>query len=272
MRLMQTPLTMLIVPSAGYTQVPLEIVTGQNFLVFDVTWMRPIQNDRGNRESPFSYFNRNRSSVDYHNKVLFSSINVLSLHLKKGLGLVAAGEFTANGFSPQMGIQFFKGNKSASIFTFLLCETSHKPLVEWFTMGRYEYNVTENLHLYLRFESLNIRFNSGNYTHIQRLRTGLRRIGRHCVFDSLNIYLSDDKYKRHMELFTKHLSNDDTIGLVAEHATAGTRQSSFNIIFLILNATDVSLSTIIIRVFFILKIPDWDCRRSQSRRNISLNS
>lgn len=155
-----------------FAQIPLEVFVGNEKTAVDVLWFRSIKNQQGEPTS-FLFFNRNRAVVDYHNRTSFGSTNALSFAVFEGLGVVLVGQFFNSGFYPKAGVQYYFTHDRLSIFSWAVVETLNEPDADWFVLGKYEPQITEEWRLYLQAEFLGSTGFNGVLNLSQRLRIGM---------------------------------------------------------------------------------------------------
>ena len=163
-------------------QIPVEIFTGHEKATVDVMFFSFFKNSSG-KSSRWLFFNRNRASVDYRmtqNSYLpqFGFTEAVSYNhpALKGFAPVVVGQVLSWGVYPKAGIQYARLTKNATLFTWLVAETLQNTDIDYFLLFRYTPPITQKLHLFTQFESVNAlpTYAGGLYNFTQRLRLGLK--------------------------------------------------------------------------------------------------
>lgn len=163
-------------------QIPVEVFGGDKKSTIDIMFFRFIKNKEG-QNSPFLFFNRNRSSIDYKmtettNLPQFGFTEALSYnHPKlKGFAPVVVASILNRGVYPKAGIQYAKIKKDLLVFSWLVCETLKSPNIDFFFLGRYTPKLTDHINLFAQIEFVNVfpTALSNNYSFTQRMRLGLK--------------------------------------------------------------------------------------------------
>jgi hypothetical protein len=142
-------------------QLPVELFAGHRRTTFDLLFFRNIKSKDG-KSSPWLFFNRNRLSVDYRMTQTtylpqFGFTEAISYNSSslKGFGMVMVVQALNTGLSPKGGFQYAGRAQNISMFTWLVCETWAKPVVDYFLLFRYTPKITDNSRLFVQVESVN---------------------------------------------------------------------------------------------------------------------
>lgn len=153
-----------------------EIYGGHQRAGVDLMWFKYFSNAEG-KNSPFLFFSRNRASVDYENKTgAFGSVNAISWNLKNGLGAVAVGSFLNSGFTPKVGIQYFKARGDFMFFGWLVTDLKKHGQTDLFGLFRYQPRIRGELKMFAQAELFPVFRPYDSYWNItERFRLGLRK-------------------------------------------------------------------------------------------------
>ncbi len=168
--------------SAARAQVPVELFAGHRRATVDIMFFKFINNKAG-EASRFLFFNRNRASAAYQpdaeaDPPQFGFTEALSYNHRamKGFAPVAVAQVLGNGVLAKAGIQYARLGKQATVFSWLVCETTSGPVIDHFLMLRYTPKLTNETKLFVQFESLTV-FPTGNakaMAWVNRNRLGLQ--------------------------------------------------------------------------------------------------
>jgi hypothetical protein len=163
-------------------QIPVEIFAGHQRTTVDIMFFKYFKNTEG-ENTPWLFFNRNRSSIDYRMKEAtylpqFGFTEAISYNDKnlKGFAPVIVGQVLSGGVFPKAGIQYAHINKNMTIFTWLVCETFQNPDLDYFLLFRYTPKLSEKMNLFTQLESVNTlpTRSKDNLSFTQRVRLGLQ--------------------------------------------------------------------------------------------------
>lgn len=172
----------LLIWSGAFAQIPVEVFVGHKKTTLDVMFFKYFKN-KDNTNSKFLFFNRNRVSVDYKMTATtdlpsYSFTETVSYNNSKlkGFAPVLVGQLSNRGVYPKAGIQFVFMKKDFLFFTWAVCETKAKPIMDFFLLMRYEPTITEKVKAFAQVELINAfpLESTLNYTFIQRARLGLK--------------------------------------------------------------------------------------------------
>lgn len=152
--------------------LPIEVMSGHKRTGADVLWFKKFSSQKND---PWLFFHRSRGSSDYHNSTSFAVTNALSYNFKSGLGIVAATQFLLKGFTVKFGVQYFRGFKNGSIFSWLVSgnNTAHHFSADWFVLSRWTPRLNAKWKWFLQGESLSSLDNKSIWGLTQRIRVGL---------------------------------------------------------------------------------------------------
>lgn len=181
-RLVAVIIVMLHAGGVAFSQIPVEVFTGDKKATLDLMFFKYIKNKEG-RQSPILFFNRNRASIDYAmtkttHLPMFGFTEALSYnHAKwKGFAPVLVLSLLNKGMYPKAGVQLAKVKKDYTIFTWLVSEMMNQPNVDFFFLGRYTPKLSHTIHLFSQIEFIQAiptsRQNDLAFT--QRFRLGLK--------------------------------------------------------------------------------------------------
>ena len=174
--------TLLLYRGTVVAQIPAEVFTGNKKSTIDIMFFKYFNNKEGNA-SRLLFFNRNRAGVDYAmtsttNLPQFGFTEALSYNHKKlkGFAPVLVTQIFNSGIYSKAGIQMARIKPQLTIFSWLVCETKHKPFIDFFFLGRYTPGITDRLNLFSQVELVKAMPTGGerNFSFTQRLRLGLK--------------------------------------------------------------------------------------------------
>jgi hypothetical protein len=174
---------MLLYCGIAAAQLPVEVFAGDKKATGDIMFFRFFKNGEG-VDSKFLFFNRNRVSIDYRMTDTtylpqFGFTEAVSYNPKtlKGLAPVVVASINNKGLYPKAGIQYAKVDKKYTVFSWVVAETDHDPMIDFFLLLRYTPKLTEKSDLFTQLELLNVfpTASQNNYSFTQRLRLGLKR-------------------------------------------------------------------------------------------------
>lgn len=153
-----------------------ETYAGHKRAGVDLMWFKNFKNAK-DKPSPFLFFSRNRASVDYENSpAAFGSTNAVSYNFKNGLGIVAVGSFINTGFTPKMGIQYFKQKGDFMFFGWVVADIKKEGNLDVFGLFRYQPKIKENIKGFAQLELFPVYSPTLEVWNLtQRLRVGLKR-------------------------------------------------------------------------------------------------
>lgn len=126
----------LFVQSRSIAQA-LEAYAGHKRAGVDLLWFKNFKNNKEAR-TPFLFFSRNRANLDYKNSpTAFGSTNAVSYNFKNGLGIVVVGTFLNAGFTPKIGIQYFRQKGDFMFFGWAVADVKKQGSLEVFGLFRY---------------------------------------------------------------------------------------------------------------------------------------
>jgi hypothetical protein len=167
-------ITLLLVKSSVIAQA-VEVYAGHKRTGVDLLWFKNFKNKQDER-TPFLFFSRNRASVDYQDSpTAFGSTNAVSYNFKNGLGIVAVGSFMNAGFTPKMGLQYFKQKGDFMFFGWAVADLKKQGSVDVFGLFRYQPTLKTHLKGFGQLELFPV-FNPSTdvWNLTQRLRLGLK--------------------------------------------------------------------------------------------------
>jgi hypothetical protein len=90
---------------------------------------------------------------------------------------VVVASINNKGLYPKAGIQYARVDKKYTVFSWVVAETDHDPMIDFFLLLRYTPKLTEKSDLFTQLELLNVfpTASQNNYSFTQRLRLGLKR-------------------------------------------------------------------------------------------------
>jgi hypothetical protein len=165
-------IALLLFAGRSLAQLPVELLAGNDRTTADVLWFRPFTDSSG-KSSPFLFFNRTRSSVNYSNQTAFGTTLAVSYNFSSGIGFVLTGQFLNQGFYPKAGVQYFARTKHALLFTWVTAELLQQSRVDWFVLSRWEPALSAKINLFTQIELLSVVDPEGYLSLTQRIRLGL---------------------------------------------------------------------------------------------------
>ncbi|HMQ46189.1 MAG TPA: hypothetical protein PKA00_10955 [Saprospiraceae bacterium] len=180
-------LLLWVSPRVGQSQIPVEVFVGHEKTTLDVLFFKFFQTkqaDTGSQPTRWLFFNRNRASVDYRMSTnqylpLFGFTEAVSYnHPKlKGLAPVAVVQILSWGVFPKAGLQYAHTQKSFTLFSWLVTETTSKPAIDYFLLMRYTPKLNDKWHLFTQLESVSAFPTNANedFNFTQRFRLGLKK-------------------------------------------------------------------------------------------------
>lgn len=175
-------LVSLLLGSETYAQIPVEVFGGHEKTTLDIMFFNYFKNKEG-ENSTFLFFNRNRASIDYQqsstaNLPSFGFTEAVSFNHPrlKGVAPVAVVQFFNSGVFPKAGVQYFHRKGEFTFFSWLVCETTSNPYIDFFMLSRFEPKLSDRLNLFMQAELVNAfpTLPNANQTYIQRIRVGLK--------------------------------------------------------------------------------------------------
>jgi hypothetical protein len=173
-KVMLLSIALLFAESRAIAQA-VEVYAGHKRAGVDLLWFKNFKNKQDER-TPFLFFSRNRASVDYQNSpTAFGSTNGVSYNFKNGLGIVAVGSFLNTGFTPKMGLQYFKQKGDFMFFGWAVADLKKQGSVDVFGLFRYQPTLKTHLKGFGQLELFPV-FNPATevWNITQRLRLGLK--------------------------------------------------------------------------------------------------
>ena len=151
----------------------MEYYAGNERTGVDLMWFKYFKNTK-NENTPFLFFSRNRASVDYHNSpTAFGSTNAISYNFKNGLGIVAVASFLNNGFTPKIGVQYYKQKGNFMFFGWAVADIKKEGNIEFFGLFRFTPKLNDKWKLFNQLELFPAYNPSTEFWDIkQRLRIG----------------------------------------------------------------------------------------------------
>jgi len=168
--------------SETYSQIPVEVFGGHKKATVDILFFNYFKN-KENQHTKFLFFNRNRAGIDYEQTSTarlpaFGFTEAVSFNhpLLKGFAPVAVIQIFNSGVFPKAGVQYFHRKKVFTFFSWLVCEPTRKPTVDFFILTRIEPKLTKKLNLFAQLELVNAipTDTDGNHNYIQRARLGCK--------------------------------------------------------------------------------------------------
>lgn len=172
----------LIMSHVTMAQIPVELFFGHQKITFDVLFFQYFR-DKENQRTKWLFFHRNRASIDY---AMTTTSNLPQLgfteaisynHQKlKGIAPVAVVQLLNRGIFSKAGIQYAVVQKNYTLFSWLVCETTSRPSIDWFFLGRYTPQLGKKLRLFTQIELLNTWATAPTIqpSFVQRIRLGLK--------------------------------------------------------------------------------------------------
>jgi hypothetical protein len=151
-----------------------EVYGGNKRAGVDILWFKYFRKADSTR-TPWLFFSRNRASVNYSNQSLWGSTNAVSYNFKNGLGIVAVGAFSTNGFVPKAGVQYFKQKGDFLFFGWLVADLQSNGNVDLFGLFRYQPPLNARWRLLTQAELFPIYHPGSKLWNLtQRFRLGLK--------------------------------------------------------------------------------------------------
>lgn len=152
-----------------------EIYAGYQRAGIDLMWFKNFKNTK-NETTPFLFFSRNRASTDYQNSpTAFGSTNALSYNFKNGLGIVGVASFLNAGFTPKVGIHYYKQKGDFVFFGWLVTDLKKKSNVDLFGLFRYQPTINRQWKGFFQAEVFPVYSpNTQLWNLTQRFRLGTR--------------------------------------------------------------------------------------------------
>jgi len=167
-------IAMLIFKGMAMAQ-SVEVYAGHKRTGVDLLWFKNFKNKK-EEKIPFLYFSRNRASVEYMNSpAALGSTNAVSYNFKNGLGAVAVGSFTNAGFTPKIGVQYFKQKGNFMFFGWAVADMEQQGNLDIFGLFRYLPKIREHWNGFGQLELFPV-YNpfSGVWNITQHMRLGLK--------------------------------------------------------------------------------------------------
>jgi len=173
---------LIAICSQANAQIPFEIFVGSKKTTIDIMFFKFFKNNQGEK-TRWLFFNRNRANVDYRMTETnylpqFGFTEAISYNHEKlnGIAPVLVGQVLSREVSTKIGVQNAIITKKLTIFTWLVCETLEKPVLDYFLLLRYTPELSDNINLFTQIESVNTfpTFRTENFSFSQRLRLGIQ--------------------------------------------------------------------------------------------------
>jgi hypothetical protein len=141
-----------------------EFFAGDDAATVDVMFFNYFKDGAG-RPSPVLLFHRSRVLVDYdidassrRNLPQFGMTNAVSYNPKalRGFAPVAAVSITTSAVAAKVGLQYARVRPTHTVFGWVVSETSARPAVDVFMLGRYVRRLTPALGIFTQLESLSV--------------------------------------------------------------------------------------------------------------------
>jgi hypothetical protein len=184
-KLIRAALLLVLLACAGRAgaQLPVEAFGGDKKATFDALFFRFFRkvNDE---QSRFLFFSRTRALVDYKmttttNLPEFGLTEAFSYNAPKlkGVAPVAVVQMLNRGVFPKAGVQYVLLRKKVTLFTWLVSELDHDPVIDHFLLLRFTPRLSEKFLLFLQAESISAfpTQSTTNVSLVQRFRLGLSR-------------------------------------------------------------------------------------------------
>lgn len=168
--------------AAATAQIPVELFAGHQKTTLDVMFFKFFKN-KGDQNSRWLFFNRNRASVDYRMTTSaflpqFGFTEAISYNHKKLVGFapVCVAQLLNKGAYPKIGIQYAHIRKEMTVFSWFVCETLSHPSLDYFLLFRYTPKLTDKINLFTQGESVNAfpTMQNGSFSFTQRIRLGIQ--------------------------------------------------------------------------------------------------
>ncbi|MCU0341557.1 MAG: hypothetical protein MUE30_16900 [Spirosomaceae bacterium] len=152
-----------------------EVYAGHKRAGVDLLWFKNFKNKQEER-TPFLFFSRNRASVAYQDSpTAFGSTNAVSYNFKNGIGIVAVGSFLNAGFTPKIGLQYFKQKGDFMFFGWAVADFEKESNIDVFALLRCTPKIKTHLNGFGQLEFFPVYNPSSEVWNItQRLRLGLK--------------------------------------------------------------------------------------------------
>ncbi|MFN8357369.1 MAG: hypothetical protein U0Y10_23130 [Spirosomataceae bacterium] len=154
----------------------LETYAGHKRIGVDLMWFKNFKNAKDER-TPFLFFSRNRASTDYQNApTAFGSTNAVSYNFKNGVGFVTVASFLNSGFTPKLGVQYFKQKGDFMFFGWWVADLRREGSLDLFGLFRYQPTIKNQWKGFFQAELFPV-FNptTSVWNITQRLRLGGKR-------------------------------------------------------------------------------------------------
>ncbi len=141
----------------------------------DLLWFRNFRTLSGGA-TPCLFFSRNRASADNSTgTTAWGSTQAVSYNFQNGLGFVAVAAFDAGGFTPKLGMQWYKRGQNWMIFSWLVADLNKRKSVDFFGMLRYEPVFTTHWKGFFQIELFPVFPTNGSNPNLtERFRIGAK--------------------------------------------------------------------------------------------------
>ena len=159
----------LLLFGPGLRAQSLEIMAGSDGVFMDVQYLKFID-----KHKRFSVFSRSRSMTDYAGEEIdmFSGA-YLNYTTQCGFGASLVGRIASSSSGVDVGLHYFKSNKTWMIYALPTIHIDDNLLYSWFSIVRYTRERSESSNWIFGYELFTAFGEDGHLSTVQRLRGGL---------------------------------------------------------------------------------------------------
>ncbi len=153
-------------PLLGAAQ-SLEVMPGTARIFVDAQWLKTFDQAR-----KWSLFSRSRATVDYDNQTDLFTGAYLNYTTASGFGGTVIGRIATAGGGGDLGVHFFKAQKSFMIYALASVAVQRELGYSWFSIFRYTPALSPSWKLYSSLELFSYFTAEGHAASVQRIRIG----------------------------------------------------------------------------------------------------
>ncbi|MCU0323731.1 MAG: hypothetical protein MUF45_00555 [Spirosomaceae bacterium] len=167
-------LAVLLIEYTAFSQ-SVEIYAGHQRAGVDLMWFKNFKNTKDER-TRFLFFSRNRASTDYNNSpTAFGSTNAISFNFKNGIGIVGVASLLNVGFTPKVGVQYYKQKGDFMFFGWFVSDLKKNSNLDLFGLFRYQPKFNDQWRGFVQAELFPVYNPKKQFWNLtQRFRLGAR--------------------------------------------------------------------------------------------------
>ncbi|QTN39816.1 hypothetical protein HZ996_11900 [Cryomorphaceae bacterium] len=149
-----------------------ELMPGTERVFVDAQWLKTFDEDRH-----WSLFSRSRATVNYDEQTNLFMGAYANYTTSSGFGGTVVGRISSTGAGGDLGIHFFKANRTFLVYALASVELQSEIGLSWFSILRYTAQINDRWRVYSSLELFSNFSIEGHVASVQRLRAGLDRNG-----------------------------------------------------------------------------------------------